>query len=198
MTAQEVVERVNKERIFFEASGGGVTLSGGEVLAQPAFAAEILRLCKESGLNTAVETSGYGKWAVLLPILKNTDIVLFDIKHLDPEKHRRGTGVDNALILENAERIVKELGKDMELRVPIIPGYNDDEENLRALAQFIADRLDKDIRIHLLPYNRLGESKHERLEDKVEGLGISPPSDQKMGELRDYLVGFGLNAVIGG
>ena len=198
MTAREVFERVEKERVFFEASGGGVTLSGGEVLNQPAFASEVLWLCKEAGLHTAIETCGFGAWDAFLPILKNTDLVLFDIKHMNPAKHRQGTGVDNELILENAVRIRKELGKEMTVRVPIIPDYNDDKINLKDTALFVAERLGKDVKIHLLPYHRLGESKHERLEDNFKTLGLSPPADEKMTALRDYISRFGIDTKIGG
>lgn len=198
MTASDVFERVNKERIFFEASGGGVTLSGGEVLAQSKFAAEILRLCKESGIHTAIETCGYGIWESFLPILKNTDLVLYDIKHMDSEKHRQGTGVENSIILANAIRIKKELCKNIALRIPLIPGYNDDLENLKAVAEFVSDSLGGGITVHLLPYHRLGESKHERLEDGIQPLGITPPTDEKAEELRRFLENRGITAVVGG
>jgi len=198
MMAQDILERVEKERVFLEASGGGVTLSGGEVLSQSEFASELLRLCKESDLHTAIETCGFGSWEAFLPILQYTDIILYDIKHMDSIKHKEGTGVGNELILKNAERIRNDLGKEMVIRVPLIPGYNDDKENLAATALFVSERLGKSVRIHLLPYHRLGESKHERMEDNFKSLGLLPPSDEAMNSLRDYINSFGLDTQVGG
>ena len=198
MTAQEVFERVNADRIFYTSSGGGVTLSGGDVLAQPSFSEEILRLCKEAGLSTAIETCGFGSWETLLRILNYTDLVLYDIKHMDPEKHRQGAGTDNKLILDNAKRIRNTLGKDMAIRVPLIPGYNDDRKNMEELALFVLNQLDRSVCINLLPYHRLGEAKHEHLEDGFTGPGILPPSDSRMNELREYLASFDLNVTVGG
>jgi len=117
---------------------------------------------------------------------------------MDPEKHKQGTGLDNALILHNAERIKKELGMEMSVRFPLIPGYNDSDENIKATALFVAEHLGKDVRIHLLPYHRLGESKHERMEDGVATLGLSSPTDEEVNVIRDYLASFGLDVTVGG
>ena len=198
MNADAVLARVMKDKIFYDASGGGVTLSGGEVLAQPEFAAELLRRCGEEGLHTAVETCGFAPWERARAVLERADLVLYDLKHMDPDRHRWGTGVDNELILENARRIYHELKKPMAARVPTIPGYNDSEENIAATARFVARELGTDVKFHLLPYHRLGGSKHERMEDDADWFDTEPPSKEHMEDLRRLAAGFGLDAVVGG
>lgn len=135
MTAAEVAARVLPLKPFFETSGGGVTLSGGEVLMQPEFAEAVLSACK--GVHRAIQTSGYAKEDVFLRVLTETDLTLFDIKQTDPEKHKKYTGVDSAPILRNLE-LLRESGKPFSLRVPLIPGYNDDAENLERIAVLAA------------------------------------------------------------
>jgi pyruvate formate lyase activating enzyme len=198
MTAEEVVDRVDMERIFLEKSGGGITLSGGEVLAQPEFAKEILRLCRERGIHTVIETCGFGKWEILEGILKYTDLVLYDLKHMDSSWHREGTGAGNELILENAERIRKILNLPVIARVPLIPGFNDSKSNLKATAEFVMNRLGSDTKLHLLPYHPMGESKHERMEDGFEKMDIDAPSAEYMNRLLEYIKNLGIDARVGG
>ncbi len=197
-SAGEIADAVLRDKLFFDGSGGGVTLSGGEVLCQPEFSSAILALCKEGGANTAIETCGFGSWDKLSKILEHTDLVLYDFKHMDSEMHKKGTGVGNELILENAERVFREAKKKMAARVPVIPGFNDSEENMRALSEFIVSRLDTSVKVHLLPYHRLGESKNDRMERSEGRMQAEPPSDAHMEKLRAIVAGFGLEAVIGG
>ena len=136
MTAEEVARRVLPMQPFFETSGGGVTLSGGEVLMQPDFAVEVLRACR--GVHRAVQTSGYAPEEDFRRVLAETDLVLFDIKHTDPEKHRQYTGADNRPILRNLA-LLRASGRPFSLRVPLIPGYNDDPENLERTAALAAE-----------------------------------------------------------
>jgi len=196
-TAGEVVKKVRQDELFYKTSGGGVTLSGGEVLMQPEFALAILKLCKEVGLHTAIETCGFAKWDVFSKILEYTDLVLYDFKHMDSEKHREGTGAGNELILENVYKVYHEAKKPIAARVPTIPGYNDSKENIGAMVRFIAEKLGKDVKVHLLPYHHLGESKTERMEQEVV-FSAETPSNEHMEELKALVESYGLTAVIGG
>lgn len=160
MTVGEIVGVVLKDLKFYETSGGGVTLSGGEPTFQPEFALTILEACKKSGLHTAIETCGYTSWEVLERFLECTDLVLFDIKHMDNEAHKEGTGISNEKILENAAKVAKV--KAMRVRVPLIPDFNDSEQDVRKIAAFAAT-LPNEVEIDLLAYNPLGEGKYESL-----------------------------------
>lgn len=195
MTSDEVVARVLRDKLFLR--DGGVTVSGGEPTAQPEFTAEILRKCRAAGLHTAIETCGFAEWERFKTALDETDLVLYDLKHMDSEQHRSGTGVGNEKILENARRIVRELHKPLAARVPTIPGFNDSEENMHALGRFVSGELDPSVRVHLLPYHRLGESKNERME-RIAGFHAEPPSAEHMEHLREIVASYGLDAVIGG
>lgn len=196
-TAGEVLKKVRQDELFYKTSGGGVTISGGEVLMQPEFALAILKLCKQAGIHTAIETCGFAKWEIFAEILEYTDLVLYDFKHMDSEKHKEGTGVGNELILENAIKVYHEAKKPIAARVPTIPGYNDSRENISALAQFIAEKLGKDVKVHLLPYHHLGESKTERMEQEIV-FTAEVPTNEHMEELRVLVESYGLTAVIGG
>jgi pyruvate formate lyase activating enzyme len=197
-TAAEVFEAVNADAIFYQNSGGGITISGGDPVAQPDFAVGILKLCRDAGIHTAIETCGYAKWEILKPILEYTDLVLYDFKHMDPARHKEYTAVSNKLILDNAKRIRKDLNLPMLARLPILPGYNDSSENLKSAAQFIADELGNEVKVHLLPYHRLGETKYERMEKPGGCVRIEPPSDERMLAIKKMFESFGLTVTIGG
>ena len=160
MTVGEVVKEVLKDQKFYETSGGGVTLSGGEPTFQPEFALAILGECKKLGLHTAIETCGYTSWEVLECFLECTDLVLFDIKHMDYEVHKKGTEISNEKILENAAKMAKV--KAMRIRIPLIPGFNDSEQDIRKIAAYTAT-LPNEAEVDLLAYNPLGEGKFESL-----------------------------------
>lgn len=195
--AREAADKACADKIFFVDSGGGVTLSGGEVLSQPEFAVEILKRCKENGIHTAIETSGFTKFEQLAAVLEYSDLVLYDFKHMDPEAHKRLTGVDNRLILENAKRIVHELHKPLIGRIPLIPGLNDDLENITSTARFIAEELGRETKVHLLPYNPLGESKNSSL-DHSEYLMLKRQSDAALETLRATAAAYLDEVIIGG
>ena len=181
MTVEEVVREVLKDRMFYKTSGGGVTLSGGEATFQPGFAAAILKECKVQGLHTTLETCGYTSWPVLEQVVKYTDLVLFDIKHMDPVIHKEGTGMDNDIILENAKKVAQL--KPMRIRVPLIPGFNDSDEVVKEIAAFAAS-LPNQIDVDLLTYNPLGEGKYERLgKEGVDHKEVQ--SDEYVEALRD-------------
>jgi pyruvate formate lyase activating enzyme len=198
VTAGEVFKEVKADEIFYQRSGGGVTLSGGEPLAQPEFDIALLKLCKDAGINTALDTSGYERWETLRRVLNYVDLVLYDFKHMDPVEHKKCTGVSNDLILDNARKIHHESSIPILARVPIIPGYNDSVENIEATARFIATELDNSTKVHLLPYHRLGEIKYERLERPGKSVSIEPPSEERMSKLKKMVESFGLTVYIGG
>ena len=167
MTVDEVLQEVLKDVKFYKKSGGGVTLSGGEPLAQPAFAGELFRRCKGEGLHTTLDTCGYAPWSNIKGLLEYVDLVLFDIKHPNAAKHAEATGRDNRLILENAKRIAKL--KPMRVRVPLIPGFNDSVETVGEIVRFAENELGGPA-IDLLPYNRLGEIKFDFLDKPCPAL----------------------------
>jgi len=196
VTAGEVFERVAADAIFYQRSGGGVTLSGGEPLAQSQFAISLLKLCKEAAIHTTLDTCGYARWETVRRVLEYVDLVLYDLKHMDPVEHEKCTGVSNDLILDNARKI-HELSIPMLARVPLIPGYNDTAENIAATARFIVNELDS-IKLHLLPYHRLGETKYARMEKPNKSISVQPPSDERMEEIKRVFESFGLMVNLGG
>ncbi len=171
-SAEEVVETVLRDKEYYITSGGGVTLSGGEPLLQPEFAREILRLCKENGVNTAIETAANVKWEAFERVLPFTDAVLCDIKAIDESTHRRLTGVSNALILENAEKL-KKSGVKLLFRTPVIPGLNDTE--VKKIAEFAGDTP-----LELLAYHKTGCGKYDALGIEYSIPEIVPPEKEQM------------------
>ncbi len=161
MRCDEVLSEVMKDKIFYETSGGGVTLSGGEPLYSFEFTLELLRACKESGIHTAMETCGFAPAERIKEAARYTDLFLFDYKETDPTLHKRYTGVDNSLILSNLA-LVNSLGKETVLRCPIIPGCNDRREHFLAIGE-LARKYDSLIGVDVEPYHPLGESKAEQL-----------------------------------
>ncbi|MGI6679435.1 MAG: glycyl-radical enzyme activating protein [Dehalobacterium sp.] len=160
MTVDEVFDIIEKDSVYYANSNGGVTFGGGECTAQADFLMELIDKCYNWGYHTCVDTCGFTSWDTLEKILQKVDMVLFDLKHMDPEKHKEITGVDNKLILENAAKI-KNMGIEMHLRFPMIPGYNDDEKNIKAMGRFM--KLWGLEKIDILPYHRMGVNKYEAL-----------------------------------
>ncbi len=161
MTVGEVLEEAEKDKPFYKHSGGGITVSGGEPLAQPEFTRDLLAEAKERGLNTALDTCGFAEWKVLESILPFADFVLLDLKHMDPESHRAYCGAPNHLILENARRLAEE-ARGLRFRIPLIPGFNDGEENLVRTAEFIRGlRRDRgEWEVDILPYHPYAGAKY--------------------------------------
>ncbi len=190
-----MVAEVLKDAPFYANSGGGVTLGGGEPLAQSDFAREILAGCRLHGIHTAIETCGHVPWAALESILPWTDLFLYDLKHVDAETHRAQTGGDIALILSNLERLVG-AGATVIVRVPVIPGFNDTAEDIRAIAEQVA-RLGIG-ELHLLPYHRLGQNKYLLAGRRYEFAGGDPVGDDAMTSLREVAAHLGLSVTIGG
>ena len=171
-TADEVWEVLARDVPFYTASGGGVTLSGGEVLLQSGFAREILSRCRREGIHTAVDTAGFVPWSALEEVLELTDLFLYDIKAVTPEIHRRGTGQDNALILENYDRLIR-TGARVWVRVPVIPGYSASDDEIRHIAEFLQDREPECV--ELLRFHRMAESKYRSLGLSYEMGDTQPP-----------------------
>ena len=196
VTAQEVMETVLRDMPYYARSGGGLTLSGGEALGQPDFARALLQLAHEAGINTCIETTGYAPREVILSVLPHVDTVLMDIKHMDAQKHEAHTGKRNDLILENA-RLIAAHASELIIRVPVIPGFNDTDKEIRAIAAF-AKCLPGVQRLHLLPYHRLGQDKYEALGREYALRGVAPLSDEKMRRLLSVAEESGLLCQIGG
>ena len=194
MSVDDVVREATKDWAFYQTSGGGVTFSGGEPLLQSEFAAHLAKKLKDRYYNLAIETCGYAKWDFARKVLEQMDEILYDIKIMDSEKHKLYTGVPNALILENAQKCAK-LNKNMVIRIPVIGGVNDDEENIKRTAEFTEKIGVK--ALHLLPYHRYGESKYEKLSWEYTFKGVTP-SDERMELLKGIVNSYGIVAKIGG
>lgn len=184
VTVEEVMEIVEKDRPYYRRSGGGLTLSGGESLCQPEFARDLLRAAKAAGIRTAMESMACASYDRIEAILPYLDQYLMDIKHIDPHKHKNFTGRSNELMLENARKVADSGMTELSIRVPVIPTFNDSREEIQDIARFV-DSLNGVARIHLLPYHRLGQDKYEGLGRQYEMAHISPPSDQKMMDLKE-------------
>jgi len=194
-TVDEVMHRLLRDQPFFEESGGGVTVSGGECLCQPEFTLELLKRCKEAGMHTAVDTTGFVKWEVIEKVLPYTDLFLYDLKCMDSDLHKQVIGVPNELILENAEKIVKAGGK-IQVRIPTIPMFNESKEHFVKYGEFLTKIKDGIDIVQLLPYHKLGVSKHQRLMKKEKIFVAEPPSDQLMQDRKKQLEAYGLTVTI--
>ena len=196
VTVEEIWSKLISDRAYYRRSGGGVTLSGGESLCQPDFAVALLRACKESGLDTAMESTGYADYAVIERYLPYLDHYLMDIKHMDSEKHKRFTTRPNELILENARKLARD-AKHLVIRTPVIPTFNDTVEEISAIADFVRS-LDGVHEMHLLPYHMMGTDKYAGLGREYTLSHIVPPTKEHMQTLLDAVLARGLQAQIGG
>lgn len=196
VTVGEVIEEVLKDRIFYARSGGGLTLSGGESMCQPDFAAALLQEAHAHGINTAIETTACAPAEVVDRIIPHVDTVLMDIKHINSEKHKAFTTQPNELILQNAKRIA-DSGANLIIRVPVIPGFNDTEEEIRAIAEF-ASGLRNVKQLHLLPYHAFGSDKYRWLGRDYTLPDIKTPSDEHMHRLLEVVNETRLYGQIGG
>ena len=184
MTVDEVLDEVEQDSSFYNESGGGVTLSGGECQLQPDFSAALLEEAHRRGINTAIETASNVPWAFMEKILPHVDTVLHDIKLTDPERHKKWTGVDNVRIRTNLKRAYETFpDKTFIARTPIIPGVNDDEEHIKATLAFIRPYKNV-VDYELLPYMRFGESKYGFLGRVYEMQDFEPPTPETMAGLR--------------
>jgi len=194
--AAEVVREVLRDRIFFDESGGGVTFSGGEPLMQPGFLLEALGLLRAEGVHTALDTCGFAPRADLLAAAGLASLVLYDLKLMDDARHRAATGQSNRIILDNLKALA-EVHEDIRIRVPVIPGLNDDLANLEATADFLAS-LAGARRVDLLPYHRIGEAKFARLGLDYALSDLRSPTPQRLEALAAVFRDRGLDTTAGG
>ncbi len=193
ISVEDVVNEVKKDALFYVNSGGGMTISGGEPLLQWGFIKEVFRACKEQGICTALDTTGHIIWHIIDEVLEYIDLALYDIKHMDAKMHKNGTGVTNELILANLPRVARKV--KTWIRVPVIPGYNDSESNMVALAHLASDlRVEK---ISLLPYHSWGEKKYDRLGLNYMLKDTEPLQEEKMQQLKKILESYGTPVTIG-
>ncbi|MCL2864463.1 MAG: choline TMA-lyase-activating enzyme [Lachnospiraceae bacterium] len=187
-TIGELLQVIKEDAMFYEMSGGGLTLSGGECTMQSTACRDLLKASKEEGINTAIETSGFTKPERMLEIAKYVDFFLYDIKHMDPVRHKELTGVSNDLILQNLKELLHR-GCNLTVRMPILKGINDDAREIQAVVNFLKPYKDKPNfqGIHLLPYHRLGVNKYQQLEQVyqvVEDPSISP---EEIGQIETWI-----------
>ncbi len=196
VTAAQILREIEKDSVFYDQSGGGATFSGGEPLMQPDFLTALLHLCKNREFHTAVDTCGYAKPENIQKIINYVDLFLIDIKHMDPDKHRDFTGVDNGLILDNICRI-SEQAREIIIRIPLVPGFNDRPEEIETIGKFVKSlKIVK--QIDLLPYNSGGVSKAERLGRQQDVLTTRRPSDEQIRILSERLKSMGFQTKTGG
>lgn len=195
MTVAEVMDEIRRDAPFYDASEGGVTLSGGEPLSQPDFLRGLLAACHRSGLHTCLDTCGFGPWTVLDEIRGDVDLFLYDVKLVNEAHHREVTGVSNERILANL-RGLSERGERTILRVPLIPGINDDEANVHAIGT-LAVGLPALEAIELLPYHKIGRDKYERLGKRCPMPEVAPPRSERVEAVRDHLQSLGLHVILG-
>lgn len=194
-TVREVLAVLDQDKLFYDQSGGGVTLSGGEPLAQGEFAIQLLAACKARGYHTAVDTSGYVPQAMLEKALPYTDLFLYDLKHLDDAQHQKYVGAPLGPVVENLRYLAK-AGAKIWLRLPIMPGINDDWPELEAVRDLAGECNIKDV--FLLPYHDIARAKYERLCLDYKLKDLKPPSRERMEALRRWWTEAGFNTQIGG
>lgn len=190
-TVQEVLDVVKQDVVFYEESGGGITLSGGEMLAQPIFAKELLLAAKEDGLHTACETTGFAKKETFANVIENIDYILMDMKHWNKDKHKQYTGVDNDIILENMKYAIS-IGKEVMPRTPVIPNFNDSLEDAKGLADALNEVGAK--KVQLLPFHQFGENKYELLNKDYIFKDTPALHKEDLKEYQDVLIQNGIDA----
>ena len=192
----ELLEIIEKERPFFDQSGGGVTFSGGEPLLYLEFLCELLDACGERHIHRCVDTAGLVKTETLLEVARCTDLFLFDLKLIDATRHKEWTGVDNALILHNLQQL-SAAGNAIEIRVPLISGVNDAERDLERLAEFVC-ALPGRPKVSLLPYHNIAAHKYAKLGQIFADAGLGVPSEGKLRQAREICTAHGIDVGIGG
>jgi pyruvate formate lyase activating enzyme len=195
VTVDELFDIVKKGEQFYRDSGGGVTIGGGEPTFQPLFTHALLRKFKENYIHAALDTCGYTKNGEGLKCLDEADLLLYDIKHMEPKEHLKCTGVSNEPILKNIKRSA-DMGKPIIIRIPLIPGYNDSAQNIKATAEFLS-RLKSVERVDLLAYHQYGKVKYRQL-GRVYKLDVQPPAQEHLNEIKDTFERYGLNVQLGG
>lgn len=197
-SVEQVIRTLLAYKAFYDGSDkGGVTLSGGEPLFQPEFALSLLRECKEQGIHTALETCGYTSYHLLSEACKNLDLLLYDIKHMDDERHKAGTGVSNVSILDNLARLRRDAG-DLEcvIRIPLIPGFNDYTENIEKTAEFVASLGIQ--QIDVLPFNELASAKYREIGERWTYADVKRQKEEALTKITEIIRLHGLKVTVGG
>lgn len=196
VTIEELIGIIEKDRIFYKNSGGGVTIGGGEPLMQHEFVYTLLQECRSRNIHTAIETCGYGKWDNIKKVFQQCDQIFFDLKHMDDTVHQRLTGVSNKLILENARK-VSALGKKTVFRIPLVQGYNDGE-NVLETGKFIKtlENTGDNIQIELLPYHNFGQDKYTWLARQYELQGMKSMDKEVIQKYSKALLNMGCNLIV--
>ena len=200
MTVDECMEIIRKDKGYYDSSGGGITISGGEPLLQSEFVMQLLEACQKEEIHTCLESTFYSEKEKITEVLPFTNLIISDIKSMDTEIHRKYTGVGNERILENLQYLV-EKDRELILRIPVIPGINDNQENVESTADFIINQLDGRVRtLQLLSFMRLGEEKYTSLgiPYPMERIKINRKSFQKkVEEMADYFNSRGIHCLVG-
>ena len=193
----DIVREVLSDRTFYEASGGGVTFSGGDPLMQPEALMGLLERMKQEQIHTAIDTCGYAPAEKMKKAAELTDLFLYDLKIMDPERHKQFTGVDNDLILKNADMLL-DMETEVIFRIPLVPTINDTDEELSAFSLYLQERITKIKEVHLLPYHKIGNRKYERFNMEYTLEEIDEPTPERMEEIKTLLEEMGLEIKIGG
>lgn len=196
-TVEELAEVVEKERIFFDQSGGGVTISGGEPLLQPEFLIALLDELGSRSIHRAVDTTGFVKSETMLEVAKRTELFLYDLKLMDSERHKKWTGVDNTRILSNL-KLLAETGTLINIRIPLVKGVNDDDENLKETAAFVAKLAGEKKKINILPYHNIAASKYLKLGEKYDPVEMAEPDEAEKARVIEIFKEQNLKVEIGG
>jgi pyruvate formate lyase activating enzyme len=194
MKLEDVVDEACRDELFYNNSGGGVTLSGGEPLSQPAFSRRFLKACKERSIHTTLDTSGHASWEIMQEVLAYTDLVLFDLKHLSQAKHLAGTQAKNDLILENLRKTLDSKETRVWIRIPLIPGYNDASSQLQELA--LAIRAMPAEKVSLLGFHQWGRSKYQALGRQYPYEDVEPLSKERLEAAKQLMEARGLTVTI--
>jgi pyruvate formate lyase activating enzyme len=197
MTVAKVIDIVGRDASHYRRTNGGMTISGGEPLLQWTFTLELLREAKRRGFHTALDTSGYADWQILDEVLNYADLVLYDVKHLDSAKHQKATGVPNERILDNLQKTVGKRKPTVWIRYPVIPRFNDSEEELEELCKLVLILKPSVEKVSLLPYHRFGELKYAAMGKAYLWQGVPTISDERMREFKKLIQSHGLRVDVG-
>ncbi|MBC3889572.1 glycyl-radical enzyme activating protein [Acetobacterium paludosum] len=191
----DLLKQLCRDIPFYEQSGGGVTVSGGEALSQPEFTLKLLQGLKAQGVHTALDTTGFSDYKNIDAVLPYVDLFLYDLKHMDSEQHKKAIGVPNERILENAQKIAAAGGK-LQIRIPVIPSFNDSEKNIKSTGKFCKSLGKAVTLVQILPYHNMGVAKYLRICDDPKVLEAEPPSEEKIQNLKKILECFALKVTV--
>jgi pyruvate formate lyase activating enzyme len=197
MSVERIMEMIKKETIFMDQSEGGVTFSGGEPLLHHEFLLELLKECGKEGIHRCVDTTGFATTEVLMKIARNTEYFLYDLKMMDSVKHKQYTGVPNEVILKNL-KLLAASGAEINIRIPLIHGVNDDEENIQQSAAFIASLKGEKKQVNILPYHNIASTKYKKLGQMYNPGIMAQPDEDRQQYVLDVFKSYGLRAMVGG